>query len=101
MNHNVYIYIIVMAVVTYAIRALPLTLIRKEIKNNFIKSFLFYVPFVTLSVMTFPAILHATSNIWSALTGFIVAVILAYNNQGLFKVAAGSCITVFILELII
>ena len=51
--------------------------------------------------MTFPAILHATSNIWSALTGFIVAVILAYNNQGLFKVAAGSCITVFILELII
>ena len=101
MKHNVYIYIIVMAAVTYAIRALPLTLIRKEIKNNFVKSFLFYVPFVTLSVMTFPAILYVTSNIWSALVGFIVAVILAYNDQGLFKVATGACITVFILELII
>ena len=62
MNHNVYLYILVMAGVTYLIRLLPLTLIKKEIKNVYIKSFLYYVPYVTLSVMTFPAILHATAS---------------------------------------
>lgn len=65
MKHNLYMYIFVMAAVTYLIRMLPLTLIRKEIKNTFIKSFLYYVPYVTLAVMTFPAILTATANIWS------------------------------------
>lgn len=54
MQHNVYIYILVMGIVTYLIRVLPLTLIRKEIKNRFIRSFLYYVPYVTLAVMTFP-----------------------------------------------
>ena len=71
MNHNIYIYIFVMAAVTYLIRMLPLTLIRKEIKSTYIKSFLYYVPYVTLAAMTFPAILSATANIWSALAGFI------------------------------
>ena len=65
MNHNIYIYIFVMAAVTYLIRMLPLTLIRKEIKSTYIKSFLYYVPYVTLAAMTFPAILSATANIWS------------------------------------
>lgn len=60
MNRNIYVYIAVMAAVTYLIRLLPLTLIRKEIKNTFLRSFLYYVPYVTLSVMTFPAILYAT-----------------------------------------
>ena len=60
MEHNIYIYIAVMAIVTYAIRVLPLTLIRKEIKNPFIRSFLYYVPYTTLAVMTFPAILQET-----------------------------------------
>ena len=60
MEHNIYIYIAVMALVTYAIRVLPLTLIRKEIKNPFIRSFLYYVPYTTLAVMTFPAILQET-----------------------------------------
>ena len=62
MKGNVYVYILVMALVTYLIRMLPLTLIRGRIKSEFIKSFLYYVPFVTLSVMTFPAILSATSS---------------------------------------
>ena len=64
MNHNIYIYIFVMAAVTYLIRMLPLTLIRKEIKSTYIKSFLYYVPYVTLAAMTFPAILSATANIY-------------------------------------
>lgn len=99
MNHNIYIYIFVMAGVTYLIRLLPLTLIRKEIQNNYIKSFLYYVPYVTLSVMTFPAILEATANIWSALTGFIIALIMAYRKKSLITVSLFSCIMVFIVEL--
>ena len=60
MTHNVYIYLLIMAAVTFLIRVLPLTLIRKQIKNKFIRSFLYYVPYVTLAVMTFPAIIEAT-----------------------------------------
>ena len=59
MTHNIYLYIFIMAGVSYAIRVLPLTLIKKPIENEFLKSFLYYVPYVTLAVMTFPAILHA------------------------------------------
>lgn len=99
MNHNIYIYIFVMAGVTYLIRLLPLTLIRKEIQNNYIKSFLYYVPYVTLSVMTFPATLEATANIWSALAGFIIALIMAYKKKSLITVSLFSCIMVFIVEL--
>ena len=99
MNHNIYIYIFVMAGVTYLIRLLPLTLIRKEIQSNYIKSFLYYVPYVTLSVMTFPAILEATANIWSALAVFIIALVLAYRKKSLITVSLFSCIMVFIVEL--
>ncbi len=62
MQHNIYIYILVMFAVTYLIRVLPLTLIRREIKNKTIRSFLYYVPYVTLAVMTFPAIMEATNS---------------------------------------
>ena len=94
MNHNIYIYIFVMAAVTYLIRMLPLTLIRKPIKNRFIRSY------VTLAAMTFPAILSATANIWSALAGFIIAVFLAYRGKSLLKVSLFACLGVFIVELI-
>lgn len=100
MNHNIYIYILIMAVVTYLIRLLPLTLIRKEIKNTYIKSFLYYVPYVTLAAMTFPAILSATANVWSATAGFIVALILAYRGKSLIQVSLLACVSVFIIELI-
>lgn len=100
MNHNIYIYIFVMTAVTYLIRMLPLTLIRKEIKSTYIKSFLYYVPYVTLAAMTFPAILSATANIWSALAGFIIAVFLAYQGKSLLKVSLFACLGVFIVELI-
>lgn len=100
MNHNIFIYIFVMAGVTYLIRLLPLTLIRKEIKNTYIRSFLYYVPYVTLSVMTFPAILSATANIWSASVGFVVALILAYMRKSLISVSLLSCASVFLVELV-
>jgi len=101
MNHNIYIYILVMAGVTYLIRALPLTLIQKEIKNPTIRSFLYYVPYVTLAVMTFPSILSATSSIWSALGGFITAVVLAYRKGSLIVVSLASCLVVFVIELFV
>ncbi|SFU79539.1 AzlD domain-containing protein [Butyrivibrio sp. M55] len=99
--NNVYAYILLMAVVTYAIRALPLTLIRKEIKSTFIRSFLYYVPYATLAAMTFPAILNATDNRVSALAGFGVALILAFNKKSLLTVAGLACATAFIVELFI
>lgn len=101
MSHNIYFYILVMAGVTYLIRMIPLTLIQKQIKNTTIRSFLFYVPYVTLAVMTFPAIMTATKSIWSASGGLIVAIILAYRGDGLFKVSLTSCLAVFIIELFI
>ena len=81
MSHNIYIYILVMAGVSYLIRMLPLTLIRKEIKNKTIRSFLYYVPYVTLAVMTFPAILSATGSVWSAWAALIVAAALAWFGK--------------------
>ena len=101
MSGNVLIYIVVMAAVTYIIRMLPLTLIKKEITNKYIKSFLYYVPFVTLAVMPFPAIIEGTDSIWSGLAGFIVAVLLAFFGKSLFWVSISACATVFLVELFI
>lgn len=98
---NVYIYIAIMFLVTFLIRVLPLTLIRKRIKNKVLRSFLYYVPYVTLAVMTFPAILEATNSIWSGAAALIAGILLAYFGVSLFGVAVCSCIVVFMLELII
>lgn len=92
----VYLYILTGAAVIYFIRVLPLTLIRKEIKNPFIKSFLYYVPYVTLAVMTFPAILSSTGNPVTAWAGFLTGVVIAYVDGNLFKVAIGACLAVFL-----
>jgi branched-subunit amino acid transport protein len=87
-----------MAGVTFAIRVLPLTLIRKQIKNRFLQSFLYYVPYVTLAVMTFPAIVQATQNPWAGLLALIVGVITAWFGAGLFQVSLACCIIVLIVE---
>lgn len=101
MKHNVYFYIFIMAAITYLIRMLPLTLIRREIKSTYIRSFLYYIPYVTLSVMTFPAILTATGSVWSALAGFAAAILAGYRGKSLFQVALLACIVVFLVEFII
>ena len=95
MSHNIYIYILVMAGVSYLIRMLPLTLIRKEIKNKTIRS----LPYVTLAVMTFPAILSATGSVWSAWAALIVATALAWFGKSLLQVSVCACMVVFLLEL--
>lgn len=99
MQHNVYVYILIMFAVTYLIRMLPLTLIRKPIRNRFIRSFLYYVPYVTLAVMTFPDILGATSTPVSGLLALIAGVALAWSGRSLFTVAVCSCAVVFLTEL--
>ena len=99
MNNRIYLYILVMAGVTYLIRVLPLTLIRKEIKNTYIRSFLYYVPYVTLSVMTFPAILTATASVWSDVIAFVIAIFQAYRGKSLFVVSLAACTAVFLTEL--
>ena len=101
MEHNVYIYIIIMAVTTYLIRVLPLTLIRKEIKNVTVRSFLYYVPYVTLAVMTFPAILYATNSPVSGIIGLATAVVLALFGRSLFTVSSVACVVVFLSEFFI
>lgn len=98
MQHNTYLYILVMAAVTYLIRMIPLALIRKEIKNTTIRSFLYYIPYVTLSVMTFPAILNATGSVWSAAAGLGAAVLLAWHGRSLLQVSIAACTLVFVLE---
>ena len=90
-----------MALVTYLIRVLPLTLIRREIKNKTIRSFLYYVPYVTLAVMTFPAIIEATQTPIAGIAALAVAVVMAWLGKGLFPVAIMSSVTVFVIELFI
>ncbi len=96
-----FIYLLVAAGTTYLIRMLPLVLIKKKITNKYIVSFLYYIPYAVLSVMTIPAVFYATSSKLSALCGVIVGVVAAYFNQSLLKVACLSCAAVFIAEYII
>lgn len=101
MRLEILLYIAVMAGVTYLIRLLPLTLIRKKIENQFIRSFLYYVPYATLSAMTFPAILSATGSVVSAALGFVIALILAFRGKSLLVVAVFASAAVLVCELIL
>lgn len=100
MERNIYIYIAVIALVTYAIRVLPLTLIRREIKNPFIRSFLYYVPYTTLAVMTFPAIVQVTQTPLAGALALVIGIATAWRGLSLFHVACCCCIVVFIVEFI-
>ncbi len=98
MEHNAYIYILIMGLVCAVIRITPLTLIRRPIKNVFVQSFLYYVPYVTLAVMTFPAIIEATQSPISGAIALVVGIAAAWFGADLFKVALVCCAVVFIAE---
>lgn len=98
MRHSIWLYIAVMAAVCYAIRVLPLTLLRRRIQNRFLRSFLYYVPYVTLSVMTFPSIIEATRSPVAGGAALGLGVLLAWMGAGLFPVAVSCCAIVFALE---
>ncbi len=93
-------YLLVMAGVTYLVRMIPLVFVRKKIKSRFIRSFLYYIPYTVLAVMTVPAIFYSTGSFISALAGTAVALVLAYFGKSLITVASGSALAVLIAELI-
>lgn len=93
-------YMVIMAVVTYLIRMLPLTFFQKEIKSTFVKSFLFYVPYAVLGAMTFPAIFTSSGNTIASIAGTLVAILLAYKGKGLLSVAVAACIVVYIVTVL-
>ena len=95
-----YVYILICFAVIYLVRVLPLTLIRKPIRSRFIRSFLYYVPYVTLAVMTFPAIVQATSSPIAGVAALLVGIIVALVGGGLLTVAIACCAIVFLLELL-
>ena len=98
---NIYVYIFTMALTTYLIRVLPLTIFRKTIRSRFLRSFLHYVPYACLTAMTFPAILSSTASILSGAAALIVAILLAYRGKSLIVVAVSSSAAVLIVELIL
>ena len=101
MEHKIWIYIAIMGAVSYLIRVLPMTLIRKPIKSRFVRSFLYYVPYVTLAVMTFPAIVHATTLPIAGAAALIVGLVVSWCGFDLFKTALSCCTIVLILEFLL
>ena len=101
MEHSIWIYIAVMAAVTYLIRVTPLILIRREIKSTVIRSFLYYVPYVTLAVMTVPAIIDATSSPVAGAAALAVGIVLAAFGKSMFTVAVVCPVVVLVIEFII
>ena len=101
MTVNIYVWILVMALATGATRVLPLTLLRKPIDNQLIQSFLYYVPYVTLAVMTFPAIMDATQSPIAGALALVGGIVAAWFGAGLFGTAATCCLVVLVSELIL
>ena len=101
MRHSTLLYIAVMSAVTLSVKILPLTLIRRPIKSRFIRSFLHYVPYVTLAVMTFPAIVQATDAPLAGAIALAVGIVAAWFGASLFQVAAICCALVFVVELLV
>ncbi len=99
--HNNWLYILIAFAVIYAIRVLPLTLIRKPLRSRFLRSFLYYVPYVTLAVMTFPAIVEATQVPIAGVAALIAGAAVAFFGGSLLTVAATCCGVVFLLEWIL
>jgi branched-subunit amino acid transport protein len=96
-----FLYLLVMAGVTYLVRMLPMVLFRRKIENRYIRSFLYYMPYSVLSVMTVPAIFYSTGHITSAAAGFLVALLLALKKKSLITVAAFAALAVLIAEIAI
>ena len=101
MSGNIWIYILVSGLVSFVIRNLPLTFIRKPITNRFIRSFLYYVPYETLALMTFPAIIYASAHPIAGAAAFAAGVVLAWKGKSLLTVSGSCCIVVLIIELLL
>ncbi|MCI8388570.1 MAG: AzlD domain-containing protein [Clostridiales bacterium] len=100
MQNNIIIYILVMALVTYLTRMIPMALVKGKIESRFVKSFIYYVPYAVLSAMTIPAIFYSTADTLSAVVGFIAAIVVAFFGRSLLTVALSACGSVLICELV-
>ena len=98
---NPYVYILGMWLITAIIRVLPLLVFRRPIKNRFLRSFFYYVPYVTLAVMTFPAIVHATASPVAGAAALLAGIVLAWRGANMITVSAACCVVVFVLELMV
>lgn len=96
-----FIYVLVMAGVTYLIRMLPLAAIRGKVKSRFVQAFLYYVPYAVLGAMTIPAVFSSTGNLPGAIAGVVVAVVLGWLNKGLLTVAAAACVVAYVVSMLI
>lgn len=101
MQHNYWIYLLIMFAVTYLVRVLPLVVFRKKITNRFVRSFLAYIPYAVLAAMTFPAVFFAVDCIPAAAAGVIAAVIVVFKGGSLFTVAASASVVVYVMLLIL
>lgn len=99
MEHSIWLYIAVMSLVSYLIRVLPVTLIRRQIKNRFLRSVLYYLPYVTLSVMTVPAICSISANPLCGVAALVVAAVISWFSGNLLLSATGACVAVFLISL--
>lgn len=99
--NRAYYYLIISAIIVYLMRLIPMVLVRTPIKNSFIRSFLYYVPYITLSIMTFPAIIQATQHPLAGLLALMIAIFLSLRSASLFQVALSACFVVFIIELLL
>ena len=97
-NSKFFLYLLVMALVTYLIRALPLLLIRRKLENRFLSSFLYYVPYAVLGCMTFPAIFYSTGDVYSAAAGTLTSLFFAYRKEGLLFVAVSAVTMALIIK---
>lgn len=100
MRYNIYL-VIIMATITYLIRAIPIVFLDKKIKSNWIKNFLEYTPYTVLGAMTFPAILYSTGSLSSAMVGLVVSILLAFQEKSLVFVAISTVAAVYISQLIV
>ena len=97
---KLFLYVLVMAGVTYLIRVLPMIIFKKKIENRLIRSFLYYIPYAVLAAMTFPAILESTASPISAAVGLLAALVIAWLDWGLLPTALFACVGVYLCELI-
>ena len=97
---SAYVYILGMCLITAVIRILPLLVLRRPIQNKFLRSFFYYVPYVTLSVMTFPAIVNATASPVAGAAALVAGIVLAWIGANMITVSAACCVVVFVLEFI-
>ena len=100
MIKDYWIYLVILSVSTYLIRAVPFVAVQKKITNKYVRSFLFYIPYTVLAAMTFPAALYATGNVIAAASGLVAGTVVAFRGRGLTLVAAVCCVTVLAVDFI-